>query len=74
MLRTNNYEGRIQVSVHSLDEHVPKHHLVCKIENANEFNSFTTSYRIKHCGNEKKLIKTKKAFPNRKPSFQLLSS
>lgn len=38
MLSKNNYEGRFQISVHSLDELVPENHLVRKIENAIDFS------------------------------------
>jgi len=38
MLSKNKYEGRFQVSVHSLDELVPKNYLVRKIENTIDFN------------------------------------
>ncbi|EGL16761.1 ISSag8, transposase [Paenibacillus sp. HGF7] len=38
MLSKNNSEGRFQVSVHSLDELVPKNHLVRQIEKAIDFS------------------------------------
>jgi len=48
MLSKNNYEGRFQVSVHSLDELVPKNHLVRKIENAIDFSFIYDLVRDKY--------------------------
>lgn len=44
MLSKNNYEGRFQVSVHSLDELVPKNHLVRKVENAIDYSTVSFSF------------------------------
>jgi len=48
MLSKNNYEGRFQVSVHSLDELVPKNHLVRKIEKAIDFSFIYDLVRDKY--------------------------
>ncbi|MVO98030.1 IS5/IS1182 family transposase, partial [Paenibacillus sp. N10] len=48
MLSKSNNEGRFQVSVHSLDELVPKHHLVRKIENAIDFSFIYDLVRDKY--------------------------